>query len=271
MAKKKKEEKVEPSEEVVEEKPEISEETPEELKEETPEVPKETEEETEEPEPVPEEKLIPESKVQERFDEMTASIKRLERDNEFLKAHKPAEQKPKEIPDDQLRAMANENPELATWANDQLTQRRIDRAVEKKLATVDEKYQRQQSWERAKEEYPEVKDKNSALFKLADEIFRDNPELQKIPQGQYAAVKFAYADLAREQLKNTTKKTKTLSKKLKKSQRSTELESGDHASTVTPPANLRKLEEKAIASGDPYGPEWKEYLRAQQKSKTKGE
>lgn len=187
----KKEEKVE--EEVVEE-------TTDETTEET------TEEKTSDDKQEEEEEVIPKSKVQKRFDELTARLKAQERELEELKASKS---EPKDDVTKQLEAMTTEQLKAAKMEvrKAQITAKDDDTKLNEYLALEDKidsalqnapkRFQEQQETalrkmaERLSPTVNDIEKVGPSIMKLAQEIYQKYPLLHKDVNGQATALEMA--------------------------------------------------------------------------------
>lgn len=154
------------------------------------------------------EEVIPKSKVQKRFDELTARIKSQEKQLEELKATKEA---PKDEVTKQLEAMTNEQLRAAklevrkaqikaqgddSQLNELLSlEDKIDSAMQQAPANF-QKAQGQAFSKKAQEiaesgGIPDMEKSAPAILKLANEIYQKYPLLQKDINGQATALELA--------------------------------------------------------------------------------
>ncbi len=189
----------EPSKEVEEE--EEVEEEQEEEQEESAESEQETEEE--------EEDLIPKSKVQKRFDELTAQMKKLELELKKERETKAAE--PRDTQQDQLEAMSVSELEvlkdqvelekLKTYKSENLEEfqklRQLEKKIDGAIKTSPDRFSQTQvtRFNSAVQETAQSMEGfdsfKADIFNHAKAIYDSSPELQKSVSGQERAWKFA--------------------------------------------------------------------------------
>jgi len=161
---------------------------------------KEVEEEQEEVGETKEElDLKSQEKVQARINEMTRRLREAERRAEEAEknvSEKSDKSRPKSYTLDELRAI-KADPNLAqyhAWAEEQI----VDLKVEEKLKTFSHATEIQRSHEasllRAIDEFPDLENKDGALWQKANEIFI-RKGWGSNPDGEYDAAVLAYAEL----------------------------------------------------------------------------
>jgi len=260
-------------EEEVKTPPEGEELPPEELPEDEP--PKETEDERFE-RLAKEKGYIPQSAVQPRFDELTRKMHDAEREAEVLRQAKPATEKKEEYTEADLQRMVDYysdlngqsyNPQYAKWASDKL----IDIKVEKKARAVLEEDKvraqqlkivegRQQALLKACDDYPDLRNPQSALYILSDSIYRSKPWYSSDPEGLSIAVEKAAKQLGVIPKSGSSAIAKE-KKKLMKEQDKVSLAAGGRKAVVTSPTSqLEKLEAQARQSGKES--DWVAYTKA---------
>lgn len=213
--------------------------------------------------------VVSKKKVQKRFDTLTAKIKALERE----KAERQAE---KEMADNsdpdvkKLNAMSNDGLKAtrraiavalakATRTGDEAQveklielQEKVDTAIQ----TVPQRFNKEQvnaynvvADQIAELGEIEMTEKSATEIKsLAAEVYRENPELQSLKNGQALALKHAYA-IYKERHSKTVEKSKTdnLRRENTNLKRKTSLDSGGLKRTQSNAVQVDKLRQKAKA------------------------
>lgn len=216
-----------------------------------------TEEETSEEEQ--EEEVIPVSKVQDRIDELTATIKDLQ--NRINQQATTGERKKGATWDDysdaELRNLKRENPDYADTVDTILEDRLAKKLRNELKQEVKTEQLIESSYHRIENELPEYAKEGTPEWKKSDEIFRKEG-LANVPNGPYIAAVMAYNELN----KNKNKAVKKLSRQLDKERAKKDLASGRLGkSAPTAQSIIDKLFEKAQGTS-PNSPEWRTYFKA---------
>jgi hypothetical protein len=112
----------------------------------------------------------------------------------------------------EIRAAARkgaDDPDMLLGAIEQMVTVKTNAGIHEALRFVAEEQQKEAELHRfvsAKQsaqsrmfaEYPELQDRNSDLFKMADSIYSNDPELQAIPGGEYKAAQIAFGERAKK-------------------------------------------------------------------------
>lgn len=167
----------------------------------------ETSEENSENEEEQEEEVIPKSKVQKRFDELTARLKAQEKELEQLKASKA---EPKDEVTRQLESMTTEQLKAAKLEVRKAQIKSQDDAQLNELIALEDKInsqlenapknfanaQKEAYVKKAEQlaisgEIPDVEKNAPAIMKLANDLYQEYPMLQKDVNGQAIALELA--------------------------------------------------------------------------------
>lgn len=149
--------------------------------------------------------------------------------------------------------------ELATIIAREMTNERVDK-VEQGLKVTESM---RNSMAKAEDEFPDILDKETPLWKLADRIYVEQG-LHNIPDGQYIAAKLAHDQL----FKGSATNAKQLANKLGKANAKTALAGTTQKVVTSDQTVLDKLEKEAIGTR-PDSPQWRAYLRQQEKVRAK--
>lgn len=257
--------------EVVREEEPVDETEPEEQPEAVEEAPEQAEETNEEAEPEAEETdedLIPQSKVQKRFDQLTSKIKALEQQLAEKEVEKPKETSNKDeqleklreiyfskgreaveaIQDDVLLKLPNTDDE-----NQRVEMVKLNRKISNFLAVADRDFEREQierfeKVARTTASDPDIRDLKEAgkeIFSIAKEIFTSSDVLKKSLNGQAEAWKLAVKHYKTLQSSSSTKASEVkLKREVNNLKKKTSLDTSSIKGIAKKPDD-RQLREKA--------------------------
>lgn len=150
------------------------------------------------------------------------------------------------------------------WLTDKLTDIKMDEKLGKRDISEQLKSELVSSYERAKEEYPDMADTKSEMYQRANEIYlRKN--LKNDPDGQYIAATLAYRSLEKENSLNKPS-NEVLQKRLDKEAGKKGLATVSKKTVINSEDALAKLEKEAITAGA-NSPLWYKYLAEMEKDR----
>jgi len=197
-------------------------------------------------------------KVQARIDDLTAKLHEQDRMIAELKsASKPKQEdnKPKWTEEKLIEVLNDPNrsqSEIA-WAQRELnkldTQNMLQGVLDQQRAVT----AKQSSIDKAAEQYPDLLDTTSNLWKAANDIYLKQG-LDRIEDGQYIAAQLAVAQLNLPALN----KTAVLQKRVDKQNAKTSLASGGKKVAVNNSSNIDKLRAQAMEAG-PDSVVWRQW------------
>jgi len=218
---------------------------------------------------------IPQSAVQPRIDELVREREEAKRLAAASATAQPAAKK-EEYTEAELERMAdyygdanseNHNPQYARWAERKLDDIRIEKKTREILEGDKKKaneakivQERQQALVRATEQYPDLKNPQSALYIVADSIYRSKPWYMIDPEGLDIAVQKAATQLGVLPKSGSSVLAKEKKKLMKEQDKVSLAAGGRKVATPSPTSQLEKLEAKAIASGE--SGDWSAYMKA---------
>ena len=218
-----------------------------------------------------EEKLVPESKIQERFDQLTAQIYELRRQNEDLRSKLAPEAKKTEYSEDDLIGIL-QDPEKAQYhlaATKELQKLYAEKAVDRRMAERDQRVQEESLveqhrtvWENLQTRLPDLKDQSSELYRLANEEYQKIPQAKRsrFPEEMIHAVNTARLKLLDKE-RTATKKEAARSEGAKK--KGPVALGSTSKSASREGTNVDTLERQAAQSGDEM--DWVNVLRGMKK------
>ena len=180
----------------------------------------ESTEEVEEPE-VKEETpdLKSQAKIQARFDELTARVREAERRAaEAETKAKSADTGEKVYSLEELRAIKS-NPEMSqyhSWADEKMVDLKVEQKLHEFSQTSETRQAHMESIRKAVGKFPEIADKNSPLWRRANEIFIERGYIKNNPDGEYLAALEANAELSENSLMGAAVTKKKLDKEVAK-------------------------------------------------------
>ena len=213
-------------------------------------------EEQKDEEKVEDEYLVPRSKVQPRFDEMTAKIRRLEAENESLKRKKPQTQDEKleRLTIDELKALKRQNKIAQRKSSDDSNLEELidlEDKVDDFIQDYPNRFQRKQVENLSSvlkdfsEIDPDVMNQKGELWSTAAKIFQRSSSLKNSEMGQVEAMMLAAEHLQLKRSVNTNnEKSNTLSRQVNNLKKRTSLD-GKMRVQGNKGVNLEKLREKA--------------------------
>ena len=226
---------------------------------------------------VPKERMIPESVMQKRFDELTAEKHELRRELDVLKTQvnqpKPEKKNPNDdYTDEQLEQLImkrdEEHPEYAVLAQRELNRRDYKRELDQRDAkrqqedsTRSLQAQHQRVREDLAKQYPDLTQDTTELFQLTKQEYLKVPERKRTewPDELTYAVARAKAQL---DAKSNGKKSQEATRAAAAAKKGIVPLSGTTRSgaAITSEAQLEKLHQKAQESG--VEQDWTAYLKA---------
>lgn len=216
----------------------------------------------------------------DRFKEVNQSLKETREELRSLKEqlNKPAKtgDKWEDLDDAEIRRVRRHFMAQSDWDMVDKADEEISRRREKKR---DDRLQNQQAFKQRQfdsfqstvQEYKQMNDPDfdlsnpkSALYTRTDEMVKSDERFSVEPEGFSIAAHMVASQMLRERMLKTKTSTSKLRKKVAKANAQETLDTANAAPT-TPGAKqqLEKLEEAALASGNPFGPEWRQFLKAQ--------
>jgi hypothetical protein len=164
---------------------------------------------------------------------------------------------------------ANDEHEKADEINDLILKKTQFQAESQAKEQVTFQQKRAESWQQTVEDISkeaqelndpdfDIGNRQSAIFKLADKIYRENPQLAAFPEGESYAAKEAARILGTEKLRKLNATAKDSKRVLVKEQQKTALEGAGRAGDVAP--SLQRMMDEA--SNFPTGtPMWEQKWR----------
>ncbi len=215
--------------------------------------------------------LASQDRVQARIDGLIELNNRQARENAELKAKldkgSSGEQKYTKA---QVIAILQDDARSAqdkAWAVNELSLMNAREAVEERVGKVEQGLKvteaMRNSMAKAEEEFPDILDTSTPLWKLADKIYIEQG-LANIADGQYIAAQLAAARLG----KATTTNAKQLANKLGKANAKTAL-AGTTQKVVSSDSSVLDKLEKAAVGTRADSPEWKAVLKQMEKMRVK--
>jgi len=201
-------------------------------------------------------------RVQDRIDALTERMIAKDKKIAELEARAPqarTETTETKVTKEQLLALLNDDTQKQyhAWAIDKLTDLKAEEQ-QKKSEQMSRMFSAQKdSYEKSKEEYPDMADTTSELWAKANEIYIKK-HLANDPDGQYMAALLAAKELGiqGEAKVDITASTKKADKEITKKS----LATVSKKSITTRADELTKLEKAATESGKFGTPEWNKYL-----------
>lgn len=158
------------------------------------------------------------------------------------------------------------NPKMVEMLEDLIIEKKASEVVGKVEGKRSFKERQTESWSRALGALPELKDQNSELFKRTAALIKSDPRYGEVPEGYEKAAYEVYTYLDLERKRAAAKKKVVVKSETEASLRKNGLESGGRPASTTN-ASLDALEKAAAESKNPFGPEWRRYMRALDKTK----